>query len=593
MTTDITLAQAARTLDMDILELARRVNLGEINAVRNGGGNVLFHLEALTAYKGTVMDTEAVRITEEPPRSEKSKETREGLTQEGLTREEFTLHWIHERRDESKGQRGLHSSWSGYNAAFSEFFGLDPVAETKRMADAGVISMTATKGGVIIFDASEEYKPKGRIRESALVTYDYENKNKWRERWFAFLRQHLEVGKDTRVLFLPGPEALEISGYDALGIRRENLVGVERHPGKARQIREKKLGFAVIVENLFDYLKKAEGKFSAVLLDYDGKITEDKIKALELIVQRQLLEERAVLGINLFGNRESIEQQMLYLEPYFEEDLASLLEAGAIASDSIPKEVSETGRNLNGVRDYGITAIALKMFMGKDAVNVNRVLMQMLPRQERERWTRYIGENPPKSYMDFLRLNEELRTYLETTFKDEKELAKLVLVAGACFSQPYFPKAMERLAYATASGNNRFFSDFYALEQRNSLYECLDKPFLRRFTSGKLAQVNFLKEYRALPKHKQKKVERDIQRTYQEIALAYEVFFVSDAVPQRVDLTSGRSIHERNAVPPIVEMLKDNVPDEIILGVFPQLSRNRLAGYKAALTRGIYGSERK
>ncbi|MEK6845467.1 MAG: hypothetical protein AABY26_01805, partial [Nanoarchaeota archaeon] len=250
---------------------------------------------------------------------------------------------------------------------------------------------------------------KSKLYLPSAFTYDYPNKNRWRMEWFYFLKQHLSVTPETKVLFFPGPEALEVSGYDKLGIRRENMYGVERNPKAAAQLRTKELGITLVEEDLYDFLQKATTRFSAVLLDYEGGISEEKVRSLELLVQKGLLEEKSILGINLLAKREKTQEQMLYLEPYFEEKMEFLQKQHLTAGDKVPLPVLSTTHNLNGVRDYGITAILLKMFMGKDAVKVNRSLLEMLPSNERKAWLSYLAEKSPSCYHDFLQINEELR----------------------------------------------------------------------------------------------------------------------------------------------------------------------------------------
>jgi hypothetical protein len=62
---------------------------------------------------------------------------------------QFTLAAIEKLR--SGDYLGIHTVFSGFNAAFREYFGTDPVAATKVLAELEVIAIHPAKGGAIIY----------------------------------------------------------------------------------------------------------------------------------------------------------------------------------------------------------------------------------------------------------------------------------------------------------------------------------------------------------------------------------------------------------------------------------------------------------
>ena len=46
---------------------------------------------------------------------------------------------------------GIHSVYSGFNAAFRDYFGEDPIAATKKLAMEGKIEIKPSKGGVVLY----------------------------------------------------------------------------------------------------------------------------------------------------------------------------------------------------------------------------------------------------------------------------------------------------------------------------------------------------------------------------------------------------------------------------------------------------------
>ncbi|MFQ6108611.1 MAG: hypothetical protein ACE5L7_03545 [Candidatus Aminicenantales bacterium] len=65
-----------------------------------------------------------------------------------LSEEEFVRRAILKLRGNYKG---IHSVYSGFNAAFKEYFGKDPVETTQRLAREGKIRIRPVKGGVVLY----------------------------------------------------------------------------------------------------------------------------------------------------------------------------------------------------------------------------------------------------------------------------------------------------------------------------------------------------------------------------------------------------------------------------------------------------------
>ena len=71
-----------------------------------------------------------------------------------LSPEEFTLKAIVRLRREP--YKGIHSVYSGFNAAFREYYPLlDPVDFTNQLAKDGKIVIRPTRGGVILYKAED------------------------------------------------------------------------------------------------------------------------------------------------------------------------------------------------------------------------------------------------------------------------------------------------------------------------------------------------------------------------------------------------------------------------------------------------------
>jgi len=68
-----------------------------------------------------------------------------------ISPEDFVLHAITVNKE--KGYKGLHSVWSGFNAAFRQHFGAaeDPIATTTQMRKSEKIAVFPAKGGVLLY----------------------------------------------------------------------------------------------------------------------------------------------------------------------------------------------------------------------------------------------------------------------------------------------------------------------------------------------------------------------------------------------------------------------------------------------------------
>jgi len=142
-------------------------------------------------------------------------------------------------------------------------------------------------------------------------TYDYTAKNLVRGHWFGFLPN--EISDDSKILYLPGLQNLELPGYQARRIDSSNLFGVER---------DKKIARAIIrsgrdaLENQFqlfegnvaefvDYFREThpDKKLFAANLDFEGivlTVAPEIMRVFEIFPNQK----DGYLGITTFASRE-------------------------------------------------------------------------------------------------------------------------------------------------------------------------------------------------------------------------------------------------------------------------------------------------
>ena len=84
-----------------------------------------------------------------------------------LNYEEFFEMAILKLRDTSKSS-GIHSVYSGFNKAFREYFGYDPVKVSQELASEGKIEIRPVRGGVMIYLPGDAPKSRGELGKAAL-----------------------------------------------------------------------------------------------------------------------------------------------------------------------------------------------------------------------------------------------------------------------------------------------------------------------------------------------------------------------------------------------------------------------------------------
>lgn len=144
-----------------------------------------------------------------------------------------------------------------------------------------------------------------------LVSYQNERKQRWRQRVLDAIVDFTdeEQRRSMKVLTLPGRRCLEIPGLLSIGIRAENIVGVEGGSEEARLEFMKnatRYGIQTRLGRLKKIVPEENIRFGAVLLDFHGQWSASK----EFVLSHLLLDERAVVMTNVLAKREGIDIQL-------------------------------------------------------------------------------------------------------------------------------------------------------------------------------------------------------------------------------------------------------------------------------------------
>ena len=82
-----------------------------------------------------------------------------------LTEEEFIRKAVKKLRGKYKG---IHTVYSGFNAAFKDYFGTNPIEATQRLAREGKINIRPVKGGVMIYLPEDAPNTPGDVLKKIL-----------------------------------------------------------------------------------------------------------------------------------------------------------------------------------------------------------------------------------------------------------------------------------------------------------------------------------------------------------------------------------------------------------------------------------------
>lgn len=84
-----------------------------------------------------------------------------------LSKEEFVRRAVKNLR--TGKQISIHSTWSGFNQAWRQYYGTDPIAGVKELVENGVLFTHPTKGGVRIYLAEDAPNRKASPEEVLLT----------------------------------------------------------------------------------------------------------------------------------------------------------------------------------------------------------------------------------------------------------------------------------------------------------------------------------------------------------------------------------------------------------------------------------------
>lgn len=180
-----------------------------------------------------------------------------------LNYEEFFKIAVLKLRDTSKSL-GIHSVFTGFNQAFREYFGEDPIKVTQELASKGKIEIRPIKGGVMIYLPGEGPKQVKDLGKKAL------------SKMFSEPPEH-DKGLIEQVLNEIAPNVIKKFPEDFLegSIEDESMLEIEL-PGTPLQLDSNSQTIVISPRRHFRY--EAKNPPEAKYIIYAHKIGQKKIK---------------------------------------------------------------------------------------------------------------------------------------------------------------------------------------------------------------------------------------------------------------------------------------------------------------------------
>ena len=147
-----------------------------------------------------------------------------------------------------------------------------------------------------------------------VTSYNDSAKNKAREKFRTYIKEHLlryKSPRNVKVVCFPGAEvkgeeALEIKEvYRPLDIPAENITGIEYDKDNVKRLREASLGIRIFEGDAYDFFRDSKESFDVISLDYTGQRTWKEKDITRFIAGKNMLESNGVYCTNHLIKRES------------------------------------------------------------------------------------------------------------------------------------------------------------------------------------------------------------------------------------------------------------------------------------------------
>jgi hypothetical protein len=418
--------------------------------------------------------------------------------------------------------------------------------------------------------------------------YDYQTKRISHRIQRKAIAGHIRNLDSARVLCLPGAEAREIiEVYDPLGIKRKNIIGVERDGEAYEQLKKADLGIELYRGELHEFLRDFSGQLDIASLDFTQTPNAETLLPVLYLTTREILSGNSVLSTNFYASR--ISDFITHSLPIIKDRKIGYEKFGRLIK-SFDHTSTVTGRNkqlknyvsnLKDLKDEGITNFILL------AINENYDLIARLIREggyevdDPKNFKRASEVEPTIHYHN----KEACRKFL-VPHKNPMAVANFVSEFHQKRKRPLIEDLI-RFSYVS-NDNSLMMSDIFLISDFSRLFEKAKKYYKgnakdsngREFYDMEFEKLSF-----------RKSVERfgELIGNYLHATQKSDGFLSHKGLPIRVDITPREDLDQETAV----KLIKSGWTYEKIEDKFRNVTPARIAAYKAHMTMGTYEKKKE
>jgi hypothetical protein len=314
----------------------------------------------------------------------------------------------------------------------------------------------------------------------------YENDNTkslWRKEISKFIKKHYSKDKlrNLRVLCLPGHEMLEIFEiYDKLGIKRENITGIEGNYevfkilSKKNDSLTKKIKIFHCSLERFLHENKISKPFYIISLDFTSYFDSEKMNLLKSLSKKKLINKKAILITNYPQGRShtNIEKNIKFIEDFSRQvktnDKKQIYTFFMEKNSSILKDKQD----INNSESYNLD-LDTKIQLGPvDCLIEGTYWETDLFKQWENKLKKALDKdasNSLKKNITLLKKGEKFSgEFIRYLFFIEENLQpqRISFILLIPKSEVYFPEDHEAFIYKSESGTT-MLSDFYLFKEFN------------------------------------------------------------------------------------------------------------------------------
>lgn len=138
--------------------------------------------------------------------------------------------------------------------------------------------------------------------------YDFDAKQKYREKVWNFFEEWAD--KDSKILFFPSTEGLEIPLALSLGFKQENLIAVDDNPSAISESKWRKeypnvKFYGGRLSKVIKQIENDKIKLYGANLDFCNNLSHELIEEFNSFVCSDILEEKCLISLTVMNGRES------------------------------------------------------------------------------------------------------------------------------------------------------------------------------------------------------------------------------------------------------------------------------------------------